>query len=85
MVHKVVNNCQKFNRTICQSFDTILKTISQQAETADECVDAIKYVASVNEIEIHKLKVILYHDLGESVTSSVRKISTKFSILLLNI
>jgi dynein heavy chain, axonemal len=65
MVDKVVSNSEKYNRSICSSFDTILKLISQPAETPDECVDAIKYLENVNEYELYKLKVsfsvYLYH------------------------
>lgn len=57
MVDRVVSNSSKFNRTICQSFDFILSKISQGAFTPDECVEAIKYVDSVNELELFKLKV----------------------------
>ncbi len=57
MVDRIINNNRKYNRTICESFDVILKTILQQPDTPDECVDAIKYVESVNEKEIYNLKV----------------------------
>ena len=61
MVDKVVIISEKYNRSICLSFDIILKTISQPVETPDECVEAIKYVDNINELELYKIKVSLFY------------------------
>lgn len=59
MVDKVVYMSRRFNRSICDSFDAILRTILRQADTPDECVEMIKYVENVTLYEIFKLKVNL--------------------------
>ena len=54
---KLVSANLKFNRSICDRFDKIVRTMTQQALTPDECVDLINYLENAKFVECFQLKV----------------------------
>ena len=54
---KLITANQKFNRSICERFDKIVRTMTQQAQTPDECVELIEYLENAKFVECFQLKV----------------------------
>lgn len=58
LLNKVTLNNFKFNKSICDRFDNIVRTMTKEAETPNECIDLIKYVQNARYVECHQLKVL---------------------------
>ncbi|KAL3852322.1 hypothetical protein ACJMK2_015979 [Sinanodonta woodiana] len=56
MVDKIMTTSEKFNRSICQQYDGIVKKITFQSEQTDQLVTQMKYVESLRAGELMELK-----------------------------
>ena len=55
-----MDTSQKFNRSICTQYDTIVKKITSQSETTDQLVRQQDYVERLRVGELLELNVSYY-------------------------
>jgi hypothetical protein len=56
-----MSNNLKFNKSICERFDKIVRNLTRLADTPDECVEMLKYIDSAKFVEFYQLKVVLFY------------------------